>query len=373
LRVVELRHDDRQYRVPAFAENVRAEGGGDVVRLNADVILALVSLLHLWEEHEIPWRDRFGLVEGTPSPRHKLGVLSEPLLENTATWLSAVLEIPRPARYPGGATWAVAFSSDIDVLTDDHLPNVLAHLDQHGVEQPTFMICPPSPDERTIRDPDYDFANEEIRARLRPVRDGPVEIGLHGSYLAHDRLDLLTAQKRRLEDWAGRAVIGHRAHFYRFAYPRSWAWQARAGLQYDASLGYPDLPGLRGGTAAPTPFLDPEHGPVAFQIVPTVVLDQHFFWPDAWDVQAFERYADTLLHTIRQVGGLLTLDWHSYTRGVGYAGWWDRLDALLTRARAGGAYLAGIATVLRYHATQLDSNRSDAWVGARRGETRRDA
>ncbi len=344
LKAHAVRHAGREFLLPAGEFELEMRQLDDAAEVNADVILGLLSLLQLWEEHEIPYRDRFGLVEGGRSPRHAAGLLSEPLMEHVAAWLAAVLDLPQPDPPP----WGLAISCDVDVLEDDHMPAVLDFLGRYGVERPTFMICTVSGQERTVRDPQYDFSSPEIRRRLKPLLDADVEIGLHGSYLAHDRPEMLSAQRRRLEDWCDRAVVGHRSHFLRFAYPRSWAWQRRVGLAYDASLGYPDVPGLRCGAASPIPFLDPEDPATAFTIVPTAALDQHFFWPEVWETPVFEAYVAALLGRMRELGGILTLDWHTYTLGGGYTGWWDRLGYILEAAREQGARLAGIAAMVAW-------------------------
>jgi hypothetical protein len=342
------RHSLENNRITLLAptETLSVRSEGTSVYLNTDLIAPLIWLLELKEEQTIPWRDRYGLFDGCRSVRHRLGMLSDPIFENTALWLAQLLGFECSHAYPNKASWAVAVSCDIDVLDDDHLINVLNFFERHGVEYPTFMICTASLGEKTIRDPTYDFSREAVRKHLLALIDAQAEIGLHGSYLAHDRLDLLLAQKRRLEEWWGQGILGHRAHYYRFAYPRSWAWQMRAGFSYDASLGYPDLPGFRSGTASPVMFYDPENGPVPFAIFPTGLLDQHFFWPREWSLDEFERYSDRLLESIARTHGVLTLDWHTYTHSLPtYDGWWDRLDRILGKARSAGAYIAGIGKI----------------------------
>ncbi len=325
-----------------------AQRNAGAIEINTDLAAPLATLLTLREEHEAPQRDRFGLVEARRSPRTP-AQLCQPLLENAAAWLGSLLNVRPPTRFPGGKSWAVAVSSDVDVVTSDHMPAVLDFLARHGVQRPSFMVCTPSADERCMHDPQYSLCDPATRRMMEPLRQGQVEIGLHGSYLAHDRPEMLSAQRLRLEDWCERPVIGHRAHFYRFAYPRSWAAQARSGFIYDASLGYPDLPGLRNGCAGPTEFNDPEFGRCGFWIQPTILLDQHFFWPQPWDRAAFEAFADRLIATAARARTVLCLDWHTYTLGE-FPGWWDRLDGLLTRATAAGAYVAGIGSVLSCYA-----------------------
>lgn len=311
-----------------------------------DIISPLVDLLCLREERENLHRDIFGLVEGHNSPRHKMGALSEPFFENAALLVAFLLGIKQPIRYPDNKTWAVAVSCDIDSLDKDHIPAVINTLSGYKVTRPTFMICSANDQERNMRDPQYDMADEKTLCKLSPLLDADVEIGLHGSYLAYDNGSMLFAQKKRIEDWAGREVIGHRAHFYRFAYPRSWSWQLRAGFKYDASLGYPDLPGLRNGSASPTRYYDPELGSSDLYVFTTCILDQHFYHPVKLDDRYVKNYVDELLKNVKKVGGVLTLDWHTYT--LEDYGWWNWLEYIIKQAQENDAYVSGIGHIYNH-------------------------
>lgn len=337
----------RNYEVLSpCSEDSPPQRSGNQVSVSVDLLAALISLLRLEEEQDVPLRDRFGLVEARNSPRGAMGALSTPLVENLAEWIGAVLGVPSQPAYPHGASWAVAVTCDVDVLEDDHLPRVIDRMVNYGVQEPTFMVCAVGKDERTCRDPMYDIADSAVKSRLRPLRDSGVEVGLHGSYLAHDRLTWLQSQRSRLEDCVGRSVRGHRSHFLRFAYLRSWAWQFRAGFLYDLSLGYPDAPGLRSGSASPLLFHDPEKGDVPFVTMSTCVLDQHFFWPRKWQKEEVLTYLETLVRNIALARGVLVLDWHTYTfNREQYPGWWDSLDSVLSMARNSGAFLAGSGTI----------------------------
>lgn len=323
-----------------------AEQVGSEVRVSADLITPVARLLTLAEEQLDPHRDRYGLVEGHRSPRQQAGCLSVPWLERLSSFVAAALGLPIPIRYPRGARWAVAVSSDIDVLETDHLPTVLDFYARHAVERPTFMVCAVGREERCARDPTYDLDDPAARQRLQPLREAVVEIGLHGSYLAHDRFPWLTAQKARLESWWSSPVVGHRAHFYRFAYSRSWEWQRRAGFEYDASLGYPDLVGLRSGHGIPVAFMTDDSVSTAFRVLPTHLLDQHFFWPRRWDQAEVTAFIDRLVTECEETASVLCVDWHTYTLGGDFQ-WWSVFDQLLSTARSRGAYLGGMWEVVR--------------------------
>lgn len=312
--------------------------------LNADPVGLLASLIDLEEEPVTVLRDHFGLVEarsGWRSPEELL----VPVLERVSAVLGELVNVPaRPAAFPGGKSWAIGFSSDLDVLEDDHLDRVMNILDRHGVERPTFMICAVDKAERTIRDVHYDIMDAGISRITEPLRRSDVEIGLHGSYLAHDRVDWLVRQKTRVEQVFEQRVRGHRAHFLRFARSRSWLAQEQAGFEYDASLAYADLPGFRNGCASPIEYRLP--GDKRIRVFSTPFIDQHFFWPSRVSDQVFQSTVDPLLAELGERGGVLTLDWHSYTiRGDDSNGWWARLEYILDNARRAGAYLGGLASV----------------------------
>ena len=312
--------------------------------LHGDPVGLLSALIELEEEPVTALRDQYGLIEGRNSWRSADGLLV-PVLEVVATSIGKLIGIAsRSALFPGGKSWAIAFSSDLDVLEDDHLDKVLNFLEKHQVDQPTFMICAVDEAERTIRDVHYAITDARTLRITEPLRRSGVEIGLHGSYLAHDRVDRLARQKRKLEQVFEQKVRGHRSHFLRFSKPRSWLAQAQAGFDYDASLGYADLPGFRNGCASPIEYrLSNEQ---KIRVFSTTFIDQHLFWPARLDDHAFYATVDPLLVELGQTGGVITLDWHSYTlRGGNYEGWWDRLEYILCQANQAGAYIGGIGSV----------------------------
>jgi glycosyltransferase involved in cell wall biosynthesis/SAM-dependent methyltransferase len=314
-----------------------------LLTLNHDPVGLLSSLIDLEEEPVNALRDRYGLIEGKNSWRSADGLLV-PVLELISLSIGSLIGITPPTLFPGGKSWAVAFSSDLDVLEDDHLGDVLNFLDRHRVDQPTFMICALIENQRTIRDVHYDVTDAKTLRFTEPLRHAKVEIGLHGSYLAHDRVDWLARQKKLLEQVFERQVRGHRSHFLRFTKRSSWLAQAQAGFDYDATLGYADLPGFRNGCASPIEYRLTDD--LKIKVFTTAFLDQHFFWPTRLNDKAFFAMVDPLLAEVSQTGGVITLDWHSYTmRDGNYKGWWDRLEYILRQANQAGAYIGGIGSV----------------------------
>jgi len=178
-----------------------------------------------------------------------------------------------------------------------------------------------------------------------------VEIGLHSSYLAHDNPDYLYNQKQRLEIASGRKVLGHRSHYYRFAYPRSWVHQMRSGFIYDASMGYPDLPGLRNGTGIPLPLHDPDGFSNKIWTISTECLDQHFFNDKSflyYKNSKGKEMLDQHLERLRQSGGILSLDWHVHGfNSESFPDHYRPLEYILDRAEEDGAIILGIGELVQ--------------------------
>lgn len=328
-------------RLWAAAERVvRSFGGDNALSLNCDILTPVARLLDLREEMEEPRRDVYGLVEGVRSPRFAQNALLLPLFDNLAFYLAQILDV-EPARQPA---FAVAVSCDVDFLEDDHLPQVLDFFAGYGVHRPTFYLYGGGGNGHTQYDPTYSLEDGGTLKKLEALKCSEVEIGLHGGFLAHDRLDLLLEQKKRVEYWLERPIYGHRAHFFRFAYPRSWKIQQKAGFLYDVSLGYPDSWGSRTGCASPLRLYDDS----AFYVLPTMILDQHFFWPTVTPEKERPGLINSVLDGIEVVGGTLVLDWHTYTLNTpGFEGWWQPLREILDEAVRRRAHLCGAEEAIK--------------------------
>ena len=97
----------------------------------------------------------------------------------------------------------------------------------------------------------YDVGSASISRLTHQLAESGCEIGLHGSYASPANADSVREQKEQLEKRIGTLVSGHRNHLLRFRAPQSWRAQESAGFSYDATLGFADHEGFRGGHAFP--------------------------------------------------------------------------------------------------------------------------
>lgn len=99
----------------------------------------------------------------------------------------------------------------------------------------------------------YRLDDPPIARLLTAVARRGHEVGLHGSYAALRDTTQLRLEYQRLRAAARRLRIeqerwGGRQHYLRWQSPATWAGWESAGLDYDASAGFAQLPGFRTGT-----------------------------------------------------------------------------------------------------------------------------
>jgi uncharacterized protein DUF7033 len=112
-------------------------------------------------------------------------------------------------------------------------------------------------------DGSYRLTEPWIRRLLQRIAARGHEVGFHGSYDAYEDPHLVAAEFQHLRATAetlgiAQPVWGGRQHFLRWSNPWTWRAWSDAGLQYDSSLSYAELPGFRAGTSRAYPVFDLE-------------------------------------------------------------------------------------------------------------------
>lgn len=314
--------------------------------ISDDFWTPLLQLLKLEEEKSSLKRDRYGLFLGKSTRRAEQSSenLTIDLFYEAIRFLSLIFDI-KISLFGDDSPYSVALSFDVDGFYPNQPKKVLDFLGKWDINKPTFMVMAPELNELTIYDSIYDLEDPS----LHDLWNSEVEIGLHSSYIAHDNFEFLVNQKKRLEKISGRGIKGHRSHYYRFAFPRSWGNQMKAGFTYDASLGYPDLPGTRNGTNLPVNYPDPGGDDRSYWAITTTFLDQHFFNEMSsfnWNQKGKEKI-NNLLDRMKENNGIVTLDWHIHC--IDHASFpfhYEVLAYILDKASSDGARICGIGNII---------------------------
>ncbi|MEO0775450.1 MAG: polysaccharide deacetylase family protein [Bacteroidota bacterium] len=146
----------------------------------------------------------------------------------------------------------------------------------------------------TPYDRHYDVEEDLMRRGMSLALERGYELGLHPSYAAYRRLDLLRAEKERLERVGGQPVGWSRQHFLHFAFPETADLLEGVGVTHDSTWGYQDRIGFRCGTGfAYRPYHFLEKRAYRFWEVPMIVMDSALlkatdYQPDRFHEQFWE-------------------------------------------------------------------------------------
>ena len=189
--------------------------------------------------------------------------------------------------------------------------------ERHGLASAFYFICGRTD---ANKDADYEPEHPAIRDLMRRIHRRGHEIGLHPSYDTYRQPAAIAAEARRLRTIVEQEGIrqtkwGGRMHFLRWEHPTTLrAWDA-AGMDYDSTLSYADLPGFRCGTCFEYPAFDPvAQQMLKLRIRPLVAMECTVMAPRYMGLgtgeAAFAKFKQ-LKDTCRAVEGSYTLLWHN--------------------------------------------------------------
>jgi len=338
-------------------KNRRGDGERSIRRGDEEAMLHRIDTLRqheeLWnlytlkEEYSPQQRDRFGRIPYAHSTNQHI---LEPKVSHY------LVDDNPPLEYPDGQQFAVCLTHDVDEVYPpithtirssltclkerdfkglrrqafwgahgkERSPywnfNEIMDLEQQYSAHSSFYLLATDTDIRRFR-----YKIEDLEDELGLILDRGWEIGLHGGYYAPDHQEEIQREKQRLEQVLGRKVTGYRNHYLRFTVPDSWEHLARAGFQYDTTLGYPDMVGFRNGMCHPfLPYNLNTGKEVNILEFPMIIMDLTLFK----STRSYEEAGDLamrLVDTVASYKGVLTLNWHSEFFNCPFRSSWIRM------------------------------------------------
>jgi hypothetical protein len=248
------------------------------------------------------------------------------------------------AEYPDDHPFAVVLSHDVDDVTvaPRHLVFAVRNAVRHREVSSTLHLArgflnPKKSPYRTFQkimelerkydamssfyflaSPDDVFGKkytlQDVEGDMKRVLDAGCEVGFHTGFSSYDDLAEIKVQKKDMEAVLGSPVIGARNHVMRFKTPQTWEVLAKAGFRYDSTYGYPDRIGFRNGiSSAFIPFDLRSQQEIPILEVPVMVQDwTMMYWMELTPQESL-RQVTTLMDTVAQYHGVLTVLWHSWT------------------------------------------------------------
>ena len=153
---------------------------------------------------------------------------------------------------------------------------------------------------------------EFVRRLFRILKSDGHQIGLHPSYNAYARSEMMSDQNEELRDAAGDPIQAVRQHFLRFEMPLTWRIQDGLGFDYDATLGFAGHEGFRMATCHPFRAYDLDNDrPLRLWELPLIAMDDTFVSYRKLDAQASWKALCALLETVKKYRGVAVVLFHN--------------------------------------------------------------
>lgn len=343
-----------------------------------DVVASAFYMLARWDEYRVADRDRFGRL---PFDRSAFAAIEgldieDPAVEGYLGALRTALGMPAPKG------WTVFLTHDIDRIRRrtprgiaravkrrrhhavrdlaghdpwDNVPDLLETTWRRGLRATVFLI---GRNRHRLDGTPRRTYERERRNLVAAVHAAGSEVALHGAFASSESEQALREEVQVLRE-EGAHVRGIRFHYLRFRYHDTPLRVERAGLEYDASLGFSERPGFAAGYARPfRPWIVGEERAADITLVPLAVMDTTLHSHLGLSADEARERALRVLDAVRRHGGAAALLWHNTyladERAPGYDRLWeDLLDDLAER----GAAMGPIALPERPAGARLDGRR----------------
>jgi len=329
-----------------------------------DLIASTFRLLTLAEEQQISLaaRDYLGNFFVTALPLCRRETIDVPLADyQSALLLEKLLHAAPQLRerivpqWPEGKKYAVCLSHDCDTMHSGHPREVAAAAakwllrrkrvffdmalsglkyrrspmespcwgfpgwqefeSSRGIKSCFYLSAPPCKCKRRLNDCKSTVFAKSIDWKIfQAMHEQGWEFGLHPALNAQKDLEEIVLEKRAVEERLGAPVKGLRHHYLAIdnLHPsQTFRKHVEAGFLYDSSLGWQEKAGFRAGTALPfQPYDAALKASLKLIEIPLILMDTHIM---SNEPPKAVQEANTLVATARDVGGVMTLNWHTET------------------------------------------------------------
>lgn len=170
------------------------------------------------------------------------------------------------------------------------------------------------------KDADYEIEHPAIRHLMRRIHNRGHEIGLHPSYNSFQSPEIIQHEANRLrtvmeEENIIQDTLGGRMHYLRWEHPTTLQSWNDAGMTYDTTLSYAELPGFRCGTCFEYPAFNPITQKILqIRIRPLIAMEctviAERYMNLGYSDEASMKFK-LLIDACRKVDGCFTLLWHN--------------------------------------------------------------
>ena len=161
--------------------------------------------------------------------------------------------------------------------------------------------------------------------------DSFAEIGIHPSFRS-DQFNELDWELGVYKNLKGNLAEKSRQHYIRLRFPKTYRNLLKLGVKEDYSMGYPEMPGFRAGTASPHNFYDlGEEKETELRIFPFILMDTCLNEKMQLQPEQALNLIKEYINKVKKVGGTFIPLWHnsSLSEEEEWKGWQNVFEEML--------------------------------------------
>ncbi|MCZ6675300.1 MAG: polysaccharide deacetylase family protein [Verrucomicrobia bacterium] len=165
-----------------------------------------------------------------------------------------------------------------------------------------------------LPDGNYSIKSRLIKRLIKKLIRSGAAIGLHTSYEAGQRPEIIENEANRLREVCEEEITLNRHHYLSCREPEDFEYLLKAGIAHDFTMGYPDVAGFRLGTSRAFSWFDPvQKRQTELTVHPMTVMEVSLNLKTYMGFNYEEAYAHTmhLIDQTRRCNGDLNLLWHN--------------------------------------------------------------
>jgi len=335
-------------QLPVLYGQARLEESTTDYTLYADIIASSYFMLSRWEETVDNNKDDHQRSTAASSTAYRYNFLHRPIVNEYADLLWSILiragysqtrkihvfetavthDIDRQYEWPDGITAIKQLGGDLIKRRSISLfgKNLVSMFRTLWLKQPdpfdrhryqmdlaeqngiracfNFMVSRSSPFDQPLASRDPRFKN-----LIREIEMRGHQVGFHPGYDTFLEYREFEDELITLQNLVEQKIICGRQHYLRFKVPYTWRLWEQAGMAWESTLGYADMPGFRCGTCYPYSVFDClERKKLRLKEKPLILMDATLvYYLKSWDVQEVIKLRNQcMLH-----GGTWMSIWHN--------------------------------------------------------------
>lgn len=315
--------------------------------LGFDVFAAVFYLLSRYEEYLQKPTDKFGNYDFKNSILYKLNVLHIPVVEQWINMLKDVLAQNFPAIQFKSQTAKFALTFDIDVAyayqnrsisrTIGGLVKKLVTFHFHDLKDQIFTLLRLKKDMfdtyqyifKKIKsnkaifffnmgsygkyDKNPSYKNRQFSNLIKQIHAKHLT-GIHPSYASNSNYNLITKEKKLLEEIIGENITESRQHYLKLKFPNTYNQLIKNGIKNDYTIGYHDAYGFRAGTCKPFLFFDLAKNEITnLRLFPFAIMEGTLNDVMKLSIDESKKIISDLISVVCEFKGIFIPLWHNST------------------------------------------------------------